>query len=225
MYFVRTVAFARGRMTDDGSDRIPDFPRRIRQLPTASARSSPSSPTTPCGCSSWHSRATWRAARAAARSRVSTSTSRWRSWATFRLASLGRLRAIGDAMPHSGAPLAFDTLGAWRASGVAWVAPSVLPPALATLHATVACRADRGGIRRSKAGRSVRTSRSRAAACSRTRAAERADPLVGTEDVPDRLGVAGRGTRSHHACRVDVARAGVTPREGTVSREGPLPSD
>jgi len=48
--------------------------------------------------------------------------------------SVGRLRAIGDAMPQVGAPLAFDTLGAWRASGVAWVAPSVLPAALATLH-------------------------------------------------------------------------------------------
>src|SRR4029079_13782090 len=41
----------------------------------------------------------------------------------------------GDAMPRNGASLAFDTLGAWRASGVAWVAPSVLPAALATLHA------------------------------------------------------------------------------------------
>jgi len=49
--------------------------------------------------------------------------------------SVARLRAIGDRMPQVGAPLAFDTLGAWRASGVAWVAPSVLPPALATLHA------------------------------------------------------------------------------------------
>ena len=48
--------------------------------------------------------------------------------------SVGRLRAIGDAMPQVGAALAFDTLGAWRASGVAWVAPSVLPAALATLH-------------------------------------------------------------------------------------------
>jgi 2'-5' RNA ligase len=49
--------------------------------------------------------------------------------------SLPTIRAIGDAMPRVGAPLAFDTLGAWRASGVAWVAPSVLPPALSTLHA------------------------------------------------------------------------------------------
>jgi RNA 2',3'-cyclic 3'-phosphodiesterase len=49
--------------------------------------------------------------------------------------SLATIRAIGDAMPRTGASLAFDTLGAWRASGVAWVAPSVLPPALSTLHA------------------------------------------------------------------------------------------
>ena len=49
--------------------------------------------------------------------------------------SLTTIRAIGDGMPRVGASLAFDTLGAWRASGVAWVAPSVLPPTLATLHA------------------------------------------------------------------------------------------
>jgi 2'-5' RNA ligase len=49
--------------------------------------------------------------------------------------SLPTIRAIGDSMPRTGAALAFDTLGAWRASGVAWVAPSVMPPALAALHA------------------------------------------------------------------------------------------
>lgn len=51
------------------------------------------------------------------------------------LESVPTIRTIGDAMPRNGASLAFDTLGAWRASGVAWVAPSVLPAALATLHA------------------------------------------------------------------------------------------
>jgi len=50
------------------------------------------------------------------------------------LASLPQLRAIGEAMPHAGASLDFDTLGAWRASGVAWVAPSVLPAPLSALH-------------------------------------------------------------------------------------------
>lgn len=44
------------------------------------------------------------------------------------------LRAIGDRLPANGTALDFDTLGAWRASGVAWVAPSVLPPALLELH-------------------------------------------------------------------------------------------
>ena len=44
------------------------------------------------------------------------------------------LRAIGDALPHRGAALNFDTLGAWRASGVAWVAPSSLPVVLTELH-------------------------------------------------------------------------------------------
>ncbi len=48
--------------------------------------------------------------------------------------SLPALRAVGAAMPHAGATLQFDTLGAWRASGVAWVAPSVLPPVLSVLH-------------------------------------------------------------------------------------------
>lgn len=51
------------------------------------------------------------------------------------LASLPKLRAIGEGMPHAGASLDFDTLGAWRASGVAWVAPSVLPASLSDLHA------------------------------------------------------------------------------------------
>ena len=51
--------------------------------------------------------------------------------------SLTTIREIGDTMPRTGASLAFDTLGAWRASGVAWVAPSVLPPVLAALHATL----------------------------------------------------------------------------------------
>jgi len=60
--------------------------------------------------------------------------------------SLGRLRAIGDAMPQVGAPLAFDTLGAWRASGVAWVAPSVLPPTLAALHAGLHTALIEGGF-------------------------------------------------------------------------------
>ena len=35
------------------------------------------------------------------------------------LESVPTIRTIGDAMPRNGASLAFDTLGAWRASG-AW---------------------------------------------------------------------------------------------------------
>jgi len=50
---------------------------------------------------------------------------------------LSQLRAIGDALPLTGAVLDFDTLGAWRASGVAWVAPSQLPPSLVELHAAL----------------------------------------------------------------------------------------
>jgi len=41
--------------------------------------------------------------------------------------ALPRLRAIGDALPLMGAELDFDVLGAWRASGVAWVAPAEVP--------------------------------------------------------------------------------------------------
>lgn len=51
--------------------------------------------------------------------------------------SLDDLRRIGEALPHEGANVDFDTLGAWRASGVAWVAPAHLPPALAHLYATL----------------------------------------------------------------------------------------
>lgn len=48
--------------------------------------------------------------------------------------SIVELRRIGDRLSHIGALMEFDTLGAWRASGVAWVAPSRLPPALTALH-------------------------------------------------------------------------------------------
>lgn len=47
------------------------------------------------------------------------------------------LRAIGDRLPPESAALDFDTLGAWRASGVAWVAPSVVPRVLVDLHGTL----------------------------------------------------------------------------------------
>jgi 2'-5' RNA ligase len=50
-------------------------------------------------------------------------------------ADIGRLRETGDALPRAAATLEFDTLGAWRASGVAWVAPSSIPPVLVALHA------------------------------------------------------------------------------------------
>jgi 2'-5' RNA ligase len=48
------------------------------------------------------------------------------------------LQKVGEAMPRKGFVLGFDSLGAWRASGVAWIAPAVLPPALLTLHSTLA---------------------------------------------------------------------------------------
>ena len=47
--------------------------------------------------------------------------------------ALPALRAIGDALPLAGAELDFDVLGAWRASGVAWVAPQQVPAPLAAM--------------------------------------------------------------------------------------------
>ena len=51
--------------------------------------------------------------------------------------ALPGLRAIGDALPHVGANVEFTELGAWRASGVAWVAPVAVPAALVALHAAL----------------------------------------------------------------------------------------
>ena len=48
------------------------------------------------------------------------------------------LQAVGDSVPKAGFVVSFDSLGAWRASGVAWIAPAALPPALLTLHSTLA---------------------------------------------------------------------------------------
>lgn len=53
-------------------------------------------------------------------------------------AALPALQAIGNRLSPIGFVLEFDSLGAWRASGVAWVAPSSLPPALPALHAQLA---------------------------------------------------------------------------------------
>ncbi len=48
--------------------------------------------------------------------------------------SIPALRAIGDALPRVGAMLEFDTLGAWRASGVAWIAPQEIPAPLNAMY-------------------------------------------------------------------------------------------
>ncbi len=52
--------------------------------------------------------------------------------------ALVALQAVGDKVPKTGFVVSFDSLGAWRASGVAWIAPSVLPPPLLTLHSKLA---------------------------------------------------------------------------------------
>ena len=49
-------------------------------------------------------------------------------------AAIPALRRIGDGLPHAGAVVLFDTLGSWRASGVAWIAPRELPPQVVALH-------------------------------------------------------------------------------------------
>jgi len=51
--------------------------------------------------------------------------------------ALPSLRAIGSGLSARGATLGFDVLGAWRASGVAWTAPSELPAPLIDLHAAL----------------------------------------------------------------------------------------
>jgi RNA 2',3'-cyclic 3'-phosphodiesterase len=61
-------------------------------------------------------------------------------------AAMPMLRAIGDAIPPIGAILVFDTLGAWRASGVAWVAPAVVPQTITDLHATLSAALVREGF-------------------------------------------------------------------------------
>jgi 2'-5' RNA ligase len=53
--------------------------------------------------------------------------------------------AIGDTLPRHGFTLEFGVLGAWRASGVAWIAPALLPPPLEALHATLGERLTAAG--------------------------------------------------------------------------------
>jgi len=60
--------------------------------------------------------------------------------------AMPQLQAVGDALPQIGAVLVFDTLGAWRASGVAWVAPAVVPQSITDLHATLAAGLGRAGF-------------------------------------------------------------------------------
>jgi 2'-5' RNA ligase len=56
------------------------------------------------------------------------------------------LEAVGAAAPKAGFVVRFDSLGAWRASGVAWIAPAILPPALLKLHSTLASALSKAGF-------------------------------------------------------------------------------
>jgi 2'-5' RNA ligase len=60
--------------------------------------------------------------------------------------ALHGLQQVGAGMPRAGAVLVFDTLGAWRASGVAWVAPAVVPPPILALHAALAAALTAAGF-------------------------------------------------------------------------------
>ena len=56
------------------------------------------------------------------------------------------LEEVGAAAPKAGFVVSFDSLGAWRASGVAWIAPAILPPALLTLHSTLTSALGKAGF-------------------------------------------------------------------------------
>jgi len=45
------------------------------------------------------------------------------------------LHAMLDTVPHAAFSLTLDRVGEWHHAGVAWVAPSLVPPQLAALHA------------------------------------------------------------------------------------------
>lgn len=60
--------------------------------------------------------------------------------------AMAALHTVGNALPRAGATLVFDTLGAWRASGVAWVAPAIVPSAITDLHAALAAGLARAGF-------------------------------------------------------------------------------
>ena len=45
------------------------------------------------------------------------------------------LRTMLDALPRAAFALTLDRVGEWHHAGVAWIAPSVVPPALVALHA------------------------------------------------------------------------------------------
>jgi RNA 2',3'-cyclic 3'-phosphodiesterase len=60
--------------------------------------------------------------------------------------ALPTLERVGDSVPRTGFVVSFDSLGAWRASGVAWIAPSMLPPPLLKLHSTLADQLGKAGF-------------------------------------------------------------------------------
>ena len=63
------------------------------------------------------------------------------------LEDVERLIEIGEALPRAGFELALDTLGSFRGARVAWIAPSMLAPALMTLHAALDARLREAALR------------------------------------------------------------------------------
>jgi len=60
--------------------------------------------------------------------------------------SVAALEAVGAGLPREGFALLLDHVGGFRASGVAWVGASSIPPALAALHAALAQALAAGGF-------------------------------------------------------------------------------
>ena len=130
--------------------------------------------------------------------------------------SATRCRSSGDR-------LEFDALGAWRASGVAWIAPAVVAGAAAALHA--ALRDALRGAGFALEARAVPAAR-HAGAALRAAAAARADAgdVAGRAAVPDADPNCGRRIALRYredaavALRVAIALARVAPLRSRRAR-------
>ncbi len=125
------------------------------------------------------------------------------------------LQRVGDGVPKSGFDVNFDSLGAWRASGVAWIAPSVLPPAVAEA-ARGACQGARGSRvhARDEAVPAPCHARAPLPAALAARP-QRAHRLARGQAAPGRFGIAG-GRASLPRPRVLGFGGALAPRHGSA---------